>query len=143
MLIGEYRTKINEKKRIAVPKKFRDELGKELIITRGYENTLVLVDKDRWDRITGDVTNGSFINKNIRDISRYLIGSAIEVNPDPQGRVVISDALCEHAFLENDVIFIGLGNWIEIWDRKKWDEKINSLSGEIDDISAELTKVND
>ena len=87
MIIGEYQSKIGEKKRVSLPKRFRDELGEEIILTRGYENSLILVNKGMWEKIAEDVINGSFINKNIRDTSRFLIGSATEVSLDKLGRL--------------------------------------------------------
>jgi len=117
MLIGEYTGKVGDKKRVSLPKKFRKELGEDLILTRGYEDALVLVNKGMWEKIAKEVINGSFINKNIRDTSRFLVGSAKEIQTDSQGRFVIPEALYEHADLSNEVVFIGLVNWIEIWSK--------------------------
>lgn len=85
MIIGEYRSKIAEKKRVSLPKKFRDELGDEIILTRGYEDSLIIVNKDMWSRVAQEVIDGSFINKNIRDTSRFLVGGATEITIDKQG----------------------------------------------------------
>lgn len=140
MLIGEFRSKIGEKKRVAIPKRFRDQLGEELILTRGYENALVLVDKQMWTRIAGEVMNGSFISKNIRDTSRFLVGSAVELEVDPQGRVVIPTSLYEHAELRSEIVFVGLANWVELWDRTKWEERMEYLKKNSDLIADELSR---
>lgn len=142
MIIGEYRSKIGEKKRVSLPKKFRDELGEEIILTRGYEDSLILVNKQMWSKIAGEVVNGSFINKNIRDTSRFLVGGATEVSIDKQGRFLVPEALFEHASLKQDVVFIGLVNWIEIWDREKWDERLKYLKSNGEEIANELSKMN-
>lgn len=142
MLIGEFRSKIGEKKRVAIPKKFRDELGDELILTRGYENALVLVNKEMWGKVAGEVMGGSFISRNIRDTSRFLVGSAVELELDPQGRVVIPSALHEHAGLKKEVVFIGLLNWVELWDKDKWGERVEYLQKNSDKIADELEKMN-
>ncbi|MCA9374888.1 MraZ N-terminal domain containing protein, partial [Candidatus Dojkabacteria bacterium] len=63
MLIGEYTSKIGERKRVAIPKKIRQELGDKLILTRGYENALVMVNTEMWETLAKEVINGSFINK--------------------------------------------------------------------------------
>src|SRR5689334_8081018 len=103
MLIGEYQNKVGDRKRIALPKKLRDELGSDLILTRGYENSLVIVNKHLWENLSKDIISGSFINTDIRDTSRFLIGSATEIDLDEQGRFVLPQALFDYAQLKDDV----------------------------------------
>ena len=119
MIIGEYTNKISGKKRVAIPKKIRDQMRGEIILTRGYEGSLVLVDKEMWDGLGSEILNGSFINKNIRDTTRFLVGSAIEVEPDEQGRFVIPTNLFEYANLNDEIVFVGLINWVEIWSKER------------------------
>ena len=142
MLIGEYHGKISPKKRTSLPKKFRDELGENIILTRGYEDALILVNQNMWQKIAQDVINGSFINKNIRDTSRFLVGSATEISADSQGRFVIPQALYDHAQLNTNIVFIGLVNWIEVWDADKWQKRLDYLKKNGDEIAQELTKMN-
>ncbi len=141
MIIGEYRSTIGNKKRVSLPKKFRDELGEEIILTRGYEDSLILVNKQMWEKVAKEVINGSFINKNIRDTSRFLVGGAVEIETDKLGRFVIPQSLFEHAQLNRDVVFIGLINWIEVWDRDKWEEKLKYLQQRGEDIANEISKM--
>ncbi|MBP5204444.1 division/cell wall cluster transcriptional repressor MraZ [bacterium] len=141
MLIGEYRNKIGEKKRIALPKKFRDELGDDIILTRGYEGALIIVNKKMWENIAKDVMNGSFINKDIRDTSRFLVGGANEITLDGQGRFVIPEPLFEYANLSNEIVFLGLVNWIEIWDKEKWEKRLSYLQEHGDEIAQEINKM--
>lgn len=146
MIIGEFTSKITDKKRVAIPKKFREELGANLILTRGYENALVLVNKGMWEKIAGEVMNGSFINKDIRDTSRFLVGSAIETDPDIQGRIVIPQSLFEHGKLGkknsgNEVVFIGLVNWVEIWSKELWQERLKYLETNSDEIAEQLSSL--
>ncbi len=141
MVIGEFTGKIGEKKRVSLPNRLRKELGKDLILTRGYENTLVLVNKGMWERIAGEVVGGSFINKSIRDTSRFLVGSAIEVKTDSQGRFVIPKSLFEHAKLQKEVVFIGLVNWVEIWDAKEWETRVQYLQKNGERIAKEISKM--
>ncbi|KKR06164.1 MAG: Protein MraZ [candidate division WS6 bacterium GW2011_GWF2_39_15] len=141
MIIGEYKTKVGEKKRIAIPKKFRNELGENLILTRGYEKCLVLVSETQWKGIASEVINGSFINRDIRDTSRFLVGSANEVIPDSQGRIVIPQPLYDHANFTDEVIFLGLVNWIEIWSKEEWEKRLEYLETNGDQIAQELSKL--
>lgn len=142
MIIGEYQTKVSDKKRIAIPKKFREEIGENLILTRGYENCLVLVSKKQWENIASEVLNGSFINRNIRDTSRFLVGSANEVSPDSQGRIVIPQPLLNHSKISGEVTFLGLGNWIEIWAKEEWEKRLEFLEKNGDQIAQEISKLN-
>lgn len=141
MLIGEYKTKITEKKRVSLPKKFRDEIGDDLILTRGYENALILVNKKLWENIAKDVLKGSFTNKDIRDTSRFLVGGAKEIQLDSQGRFVVPESLFEHAGLKSDVIFLGLINWIEIWDLQQWQKRLEYLQKHGEEIADEINKM--
>lgn len=142
MLIGEYETKIGEKKRIAVPGKFRKELGENLILTRGYEEALVLVNKKMWEKIAKEVINGSFIDKNIRDTTRFLVGGATEVKPDSQGRIVVPNSLYEYGKFDKKAIFVGLYNWVEVWDEKKWQERLKYLDKNSDEIANAIKEMN-
>jgi MraZ protein len=142
MLIGEYTGKVGDKKRVSLPSKFREELGEEIILTRGYEDALIVVNKKLWQTIASDVMNGSFIDKNIRDTSRFLVGGAKEIELDSQGRFVIPQSLFEHADLDEEVVFIGLVNWIEIWDKDKWQARLDYLNKNSDKIAKEISKMN-
>ena len=140
MLIGEYTVKLGDKKRLAIPKKFREEQGTKLIITKGYENSLVIVNQIQWEQIAGEVTNGSFISKDIRETTRFLVGSANELEFDEQGRFVVPTSLLEYAGLGSEVVFVGLINWVEVWDKKKWEEKNQYLLKHNEEIAERLNE---
>ena len=143
MLIGEYHGKLSNKKRTSLPKKFRNELGENIILTRGYEDALILVNQDMWQKIAKEVIDGSFINKNIRDTSRFLVGSATEVQTDKQGRFIIPQSLFDHAQLKEEIVFIGLVNWVEVWEKSKWEGRLQYLKQHGEEIAQELTKMTD
>lgn len=143
MIIGEYKSKVGEKKRVSLPKKFREEIGEDLILTRGYENALVLVNKKMWEKVAQEVMNGSFTNKDIRDTSRFLVGGAKEIDLDSQGRFIIPQSLFDHAKLKTNILFIGLVNWVEIWDEEQWLERVEYLQKNGDEIAQEISKMNE
>ncbi len=142
MIVGQYTTKIGVKKRVAVPKKFRDEMGDDLIVTRGYEGCLILVDKSRWDQITKEVVTGSFIDKKVRDSGRFLIAGAHEVQLDEQGRFVVPGGLFQYADLNRAACFLGLVNWVEIWSEEKWKEHEQFIKENGEEIAQELSSLN-
>jgi MraZ protein len=143
MIIGEYKSAVGEKKRVSLPKKFRNELGDNLILTRGYENALILVNESMWSKVAQEVINGSFINKNIRDTSRFLVGGATDITIDKLGRFVIPQSLFDYANLKKEIIFIGLVNWVEIWDKEKWEERLEYLKEHGEDIADEISKMSE
>ncbi|KKQ43306.1 MAG: Protein mraZ [Microgenomates group bacterium GW2011_GWC1_37_8] len=121
MLIGQYTSKLTDGSRISVPKKFREELGEEMILAKWYEGCLVLVSRQNWQdlikRLTGE---GRIITSPVRDIDRFIFGSAFEVDLDAQGRFVLPESLIEYATVGSEAVFIGLGDRVEIWSREKW-----------------------
>ena len=141
MIIGEYKSRVGEKKRVSLPTKFREQIGEDLILTRGYEESLILVNKEMWEKVAQGVINGSFTDKNIRDTSRFLVGSAEEIEMDSQGRFVIPESLFNHANLGSEIVFIGLVNWIEIWDAEKWQKRVGYLQEHGEEIAQEISKM--
>jgi len=141
MIIGEYKSRVGEKKRVSLPAKFREQIGEDLILTRGYEESLILVNKEMWEKVAQGVINGSFTDKNIRDTSRFLVGSAKEIEMDSQGRFVIPESLFNHANLGSEIVFIGLVNWIEIWDAEKWQKRVGYLQEHGEEIAQEISKM--
>ncbi|NLD25412.1 division/cell wall cluster transcriptional repressor MraZ [Candidatus Dojkabacteria bacterium] len=141
MIIGEYKSRVGEKKRVSLPTKFREQIGEDLILTRGYEESLILVNKEMWEKVAQGVINGSFTDKNIRDTSRFLVGSAKEIEMDSQGRFVIPESLFNHANLGSEIVFIGLVNWIEIWDAEKWQKRVGYLQEHGEEIAQEISKM--
>lgn len=141
MLIGSFKNNIGDKNRVAFPIKFKNELGTSLIVTKGYENCLIIVDKNRFSELMNSIKDVPFVNSGLRDTKRFLIGSAQEIELDKQGRFVIPQDLKKYASLGNECVFIGLVDWIELWDKSIWDKKeesINSNSSEISDKLSEL-----
>lgn len=130
MLIGSYLGSLSEKRRVAVPKKFLDSLGKKPIIAKWYEDCLILVGSDFWNRLFSRLTGGKkAISLGVRDIERFILGSAFEIEPDEQGRIIIPELLANYARLEKEIVFVGLGDRVEIWPKEVWDEKSGKLSG--------------
>jgi len=121
MLIGQYLSKLTDKNRLAVPKKIRDEVGDKFIVAKWYEECLVLVSTDTWqDLVNRLVGLGKIIISPVRDIDRFIMASAFEINLDSQGRFVLPEELIKYANVEGEVVFIGLGDRVEIWALDLW-----------------------
>lgn len=142
MLIGQYRSKISPKGRIAFPKKFREELGDSLVVTVGYENSLMVVSAKDWHSLVEATENKTYILGSARDTNRFLLGEASEISLDEQGRFVLPAYLREHAKAEEEIVFLGLNKYVEIWDKKVWEEYQKYLHENIGKIAENLGQTN-
>jgi MraZ protein len=141
MLIGSYLGNLSDARRVAVPKKFLGSLGDKPILAKWYEDCLILVSGQVWQTILSRLTGGAKVaGLGIRDIERFILGSAFETEPDFQGRIVIPQLLAGYADLAKDVVFIGLGDRVEIWNKIKWDEKSMELAKTTKEYIENLSK---
>jgi MraZ protein len=120
MFIGEYNHSIDEKKRLSLPAKFRKELGNKVIVTRGFDNCLVVYSQKKWETVMEELKKISSNRAEGRMFSRFILGGAVEVALDKLGRALIPDYLKEYAGLKKDTIVCGLSDKLEIWDVEKW-----------------------
>lgn len=140
MLIGQYGGKIGAKNRVAFPKKFREELGDSLIITQGFENSLIVVSEDGWKALLEGTEGKPFTNIGARETQRFLLGTATNVKLDEKGRFVMPDYLKKYANLENNLVFLGISRYVEIWDEKTWREYNANLVKNIATVADRLDK---
>lgn len=140
MLIGQHDGKIDTKGRSALPKKFREVLGDKLIITFGYENSLIIVSQENWKALLEGTEGRPFIESDTRETQRFLLGGATAVELDDKGRFILPAYLREFAKIKNDVIFLGLSRYVEIWDKNRWGQYQKNLEKNIDTISQRLVE---
>ena len=122
MLMGEFHHNIDDKGRLILPAKFREELGEEFVITRGLEECLFVYSKDEWSKITSRLNNLPFTKKDARSFMRFFLSGAAAMIFDKQGRINITSSLISYAGLKKDCVVIGVGSRIEIWDEEKWND---------------------
>jgi len=138
MLIGQYQTKINAKGRAALPAKFKRSLGNRIIITAGYEQSLMVVAQKDWqgeiDRVTGQSSTLGLT----RETDRFLLGSAYEIELDSQGRFIIPKYLRQYAGLTAEIVFVGVGKRAEIWSQAKWDKYSQYLNQRVKELGEKL-----
>jgi MraZ protein len=139
MLIGQYDARISEKHQVALPKKFRQVLGEKLIITKGFEKCLIIVSEENWKTLLEGTEGKPFTNKNSRELQRFLLGNAVDIELDAKGRFVIPEFLRNHATLKTEIIFAGIQKFVEIWDNATWTEHQKSLSETITSIAQKLS----
>ena len=140
MLIGQYEGTIGAKNRVAFPKKFREILGDQIIITFGYENSLIIVSEENWKALLEGTEGKPFIQTEARETQRFLLGGASSVTLDNKGRFIIPHYLRSFAKIQNEVIFLGLSRYVEMWDKSLWETYRQNLEKNIDKISQRLVK---
>ncbi|MEA3344101.1 MAG: division/cell wall cluster transcriptional repressor MraZ [Patescibacteria group bacterium] len=121
LLTGEYKHTIDTKKRLALPSKFRKELGKTVVITKETNSCLVVYTEKGWKSIADKLAGLSNAKDEARRFVRLKLAGAMSVNIDKLGRILVPDYLKEYAGLKKDVIISGLSNRVEIWDSKNWE----------------------
>lgn len=139
MLIGQYESKIGEKHQASLPKKFRDVLGDKLIITKGFENCLIIVSEENWKTLLEGTEGRPFTNKNTRELQRFLLGNATDIELDSKGRFVVPEYLRKFASIDTEIIFAGIQRFVEVWDKKAWDAHQKELSKDIESIAERLS----
>jgi MraZ protein len=141
MFSGEYTYSIDEKKRLAVPAKFRKLLVKKAVITRGLDKCLFLYPAKEWLELAKKISKLPLAQADARSFARLMLGGAMEVNFDNLGRILIPDYLKDYAGLKKKVIFVGLYDRIEIWDEtgfKNYKKKTEMAAGDIAERLKEL-----
>ncbi len=136
MFIGEYQHSIDNKGRIIIPSKFREDLGEEFVMTKGLDNCLFVYPKEEWTILENKLKTLPLTNRDARAFIRFFFSGATECIPDKQGRVLIPANLREHSKLDKDVVVIGVSTRMEIWSKEEW-EAYNSDDNLSYDIIAE------
>jgi len=126
MLIGTYRHQIDEKCRMRMPTKFKDELGDNFIITKGTNNCLYAFSKDKFSELYQKLANLPIFDAEVQKPVRMVLSSAFETEEDKQGRILIAKELREYAKITKNIVFIGSGSRVEIWSEEEW----NAYSGD-------------
>ena len=120
MLIGEYTHILDSKKRLSLPAKFRKEVGREVVVTRGLDQCLFLFPHTTWQEIVAKLEQLPVGEQTARGMSRFLLAGAVEVELDSAGRILIPDFLKDFAKLGSSVVLAGVADRIEIWNEEVW-----------------------
>ena len=138
MLIGEYTHSIDDKKRLSLPAKFRKEIGKKIVVTKGLEACLFIFSNDEWKKVSARLSELSMGKASSRDFNRFLLAGAVEMEVDAIGRMLIPDFLKTFAGLNSRVVFAGVGNRIEVWDEDAWQAYKKTVEKEADRLAEKL-----
>jgi MraZ protein len=138
VFLGTHTPRLDDKGRIFLPAKSRDELSEGLVLTKGQERCLYVFPQAEFGRITEALRAAPVTAKAVRDYSRVFFASASDEVPDKQGRVTIPQALREYAALQRDCVVIGANTRLEIWDSVAWDAYLEQQEDAFSDASQEV-----
>lgn len=141
MLLGEYNHNIDDKGRVSVPSKFRDDLGTSFIVTKGLDNCLFAYSKEEWTKFEDKLKALPLTNPNARNFIRFFFSGATECEIDKLGRINIPQSLREYASLGREVTIIGVSTRVEIWNREKWNNYTSEENMDLDEITAHMAEL--
>lgn len=138
MFLGTYSPRLDEKGRLILPAKYREELAEGLVLTRGQERCLYVFSIREFERVHEQLRAAPLSSKQARDYIRVFLSGASDEVPDKQGRVTIPPPLREYAGLDRELAVIGAGTRAEIWDAQAWNEYLNEKEAVFSDTEEEV-----
>jgi len=139
LFIGEYEHSVDTKGRVIMPSKLREDIGEKFIVTKGLDGCLFAYSITEWTNFEEKLKTLPLTNKNARDFVRFFLSGAVECEIDKQGRFLIPGNLREYATLEKEIIIIGVGTRIEIWNKEEWKKYSSDENISADEIAENMT----
>ncbi|MBI2415204.1 MAG: division/cell wall cluster transcriptional repressor MraZ [Candidatus Kerfeldbacteria bacterium] len=141
MFIGEYSHTVDEKGRLAVPTKFRETLGRSVVVTRGLDNCLFVYTAPEWQKLAEKLAALPIAKANTRAFARLMLAGAMDCELDKQGRIVLPEYLRQYAGLKKTVVIAGLLNRLEVWDQATWNKYKSITEKDSGDIAEALGEI--
>ncbi len=141
MLIGEYTHTIDDKNRLSLPAKFRTEMGKKVVLTRGLDKCVAIFTQKEWKKIAEKLSEGSMLQADSRSFNRFMFAGATEADVDTIGRVLVPDFLKTWGDLGTKVFVIGVQSRVEIWNDKAWEANKETIEKQADTLAEKLGQV--
>ncbi len=138
MLIGEFEHSLDAKGRLIMPAKLREAIGDKFVVTKGLDGCLFAFSIEEWSNFEEKLKSLPLSNRNSREFTRFFLSGATECEIDKQGRFLIPTNLRETASLQKEVVIIGVGTRIEIWNKEKWNS-YNDENISVEDIAENMT----
>ncbi len=141
MLLGEYNHNIDQKGRVSIPSKFREDLGSTFIVTKGLDNCLFAYSKQEWEKFETKLKELPLTNANARNFIRFFFAGATECEVDKQGRINIPQTLRDYASLTKETYIIGVATRVEIWDKEKWEKYTSTDNMDVNEIAIQMSNL--
>lgn len=140
MLMGKYQNSIDEKGRMIVPAKYREELGGSCVLTRGMDLCLYIYPLAEWKKFMDKLSKLPTSDPNARAFVRHFYANATECEIDKQGRIGINQELREYAGLEKELVTVGILDKIEIWSKDRWNENSEQIDLAPQDFTSKMAE---
>lgn len=141
MLIGEYSHSLDNKNRLSMPAKFRKSLGKKVVMTRGLDTCIFVFTTGEWEKIAEKLAAQSVGSRDARDLNRFFLSGAAEVDVDSAGRILVPEYLKTFANLETKITLAGLYSRVEIWDETQWQKRQQNITENADLVASKLQEI--
>lgn len=138
MYFGSFTHNLDDKGRLMIPRKMREELGYKVYIMKGFDGSLSLYNEERYQKLVEEFSRLSFNQSKVRDYLRLQFASTYEMEVDKLGRVQIPTALLTKYGISKEVLVLGIGDHIEVWDKAKYEEYENSIRDEFESIAENI-----
>jgi len=138
MYFGSFTHNLDDKGRLMIPRKMREELGYKVYIMKGFDGSLSLYNEERYQKLVEEFSRLSFNQSKVRDYLRLQFASTYEMEVDKLGRVQIPTALLTKYNISKEVLVLGIGDHIEVWDKAKYEEYENSIRDEFESIAENI-----
>lgn len=139
MLLGEHEHALDDKNRVTLPAKYRQEFAAGVFVARGIDPCLLVYPPDGWNRFVEERLAGlNPFSREARQMSRHVFANAIETGLDKQGRIMLPAALLEHAKLERDVVVAGVNDHLELWEPAAWRSELDDVGRSAEHVAEHL-----
>ena len=140
MLLGEHEHTLDDKNRLTLPAKLREQLGAQIVVSRGLDGCLYVYSQAEWARLAERVGSLDPFSREARTMQRWFFASGSDAELDKQGRMVIPATLLANAGIGREVTVAGVYDHLEIWDRAAWREQQQTVEGSAEDVAERLAK---
>lgn len=142
-MIGNYKNKLDDKGRLTIPSKFRNELGEVVIISYGFDNTLEIRTKKAFEQWSNSLVAKGNLNKKARELQRIVLGNSFDLSLDKAGRINVPKELMQLAGIEKEVSIVGIGDKIEVHSASAWDKTMSNaeeLAASMEELAQALSE---
>lgn len=139
MLLGEHYHSLDQKNRIAIPAKLREDLGNPFMISKGLDGCLYAQSMETWNAFIAKLNALPNGLENARIYKRFFLAGATQVEMDKQGRILIPQSLVQYSNLIDEVVVVGMDDKLEIWSHERWDE-INNTEVNMNEIAQDMSR---
>jgi MraZ protein len=123
MFFGEFEYKIDEKGRVPIPPRFRGLLRAGMVLSPGVEGCITVYPLNEWKKLADSLSAGSLSPSKLRALKRVVFATAFSLKMDGQGRIALPAPLKTHAEIVSEVVMIGANNYLELWNKVRWEEE--------------------